>query len=140
MTTHKDYGRAHVVAEASDRAFGFLVAALLGAVAVVPLLSGGALRGTVLALGVLVLFIAWVRPRLLSPLNRLWLQVGLLLHRIVSPVVLAVLLYVVVTPVSLLVRLRNKDPLRLRWDSQAQSYWIPRNRSGAPETSMRNQY
>lgn len=140
MTTHEDFDRAHVVAEASDRAFGFLVATLLGGVAVVPLLSGGALRSSVLALGVLVLFIAWVRPRLLGPLNRLWLHVGLLLHRIVSPVVLAVLLYVVVTPVGLLVRLRNKDPLRLRWDPQAQSYWIPRNRSGPPGTSMRNQF
>jgi hypothetical protein len=140
MATHEDFGRAHVVAEASDRAFGFLVATLLGGVAVVPLFSGGALRSSVLALGVLVLFIAWVRPRFLGPLNRLWLQIGLLLHRIVSPVVLAVLLYVVVTPVSLLVRLRDKDPLRLRWDPQAQSYWIPRNRSGSPETSMRNQF
>ena len=77
--------------------------------------------------------VAWLSPAALAPLNRVWTRFGLLLHRIVSPVVLGVMFFVVVTPMGLVMRALGKDPLRLRFDREARSYWIDRRtaRAGA---------
>jgi Saxitoxin biosynthesis operon protein SxtJ len=83
---------------------------------------------------------AAVRPHLLAPLNRLWLKLGLLLHRVVTPAIMGLLFYLVITPMGLVMRLRGTDFLRLRRDPRAQSYWIVRTPPGpAPET-MKNQF
>ena len=79
-------------------------------------------------------------PKILSPLNRLWFRFGLLLHHIVNPVVMALLFFTTVTPMALIMRLLGKDPLRRKFDPEADSYWIPRQPAGpAPET-MKNQF
>jgi hypothetical protein len=73
-------------------------------------------------------------------LNRLWLRFGLLLNRIVSPIVLGFLFYAVITPTGMIIRRAGRDPLRLQWDANAASYWIERRPPGpAPET-MSNQF
>ena len=83
---------------------------------------------------------ALVRPALLAPLNRLWLRLGLFLHKIITPVVMALIFFTTVLPTGLVMRALGKDPLRLRRDPAAASYWIARNPSGlAPET-MKNQF
>ena len=75
---------------------------------------------------------------MLAPLNRAWLYVGLLLQRVVSPVVLGILFFLTVTPIGLLMRLTGKNPLRLGFDREAQSYWIDRQPPGpAPDTMPR---
>jgi hypothetical protein len=84
--------------------------------------------------------VAILRPTLLRHPNRLWTKLGLLLGKIVSPVALAILFYGVVAPIGMLVRLTGKDPLRLRLDSGAESYWIPRKPPGPPPESMTNQF
>jgi large-conductance mechanosensitive channel len=83
---------------------------------------------------------ASLAPRALKPLNRLWFLFGAFLHKIVSPLVMALLFFVTVTPIAILMRLAGKDPLRLKFDRAAKSYWIERTPPGpAPET-MRNQF
>jgi hypothetical protein len=73
-------------------------------------------------------------------LDRLWLRVGLVLHRVVNPLVLGVMFYGVITPFGLAMRWAGRDPLRKRFDPLAQSYWIERRPPGpAPET-MSNQF
>jgi len=79
-------------------------------------------------------------PRALAPLNRAWTAFGDLLHRIVSPVALGILYYGVVTPTGLLMRLAGKDPLRLRFDPAARSYWIERRPPGPPPESLKDQF
>jgi len=82
-----------------------------------------------------VFAVAMLAPTLLAPLNRLWTRFGLLLHRIVSPVVLGIMFFLVVTPMGLLMRAFGKDPLRLRFEKDLPSYWINRNPPGpAPDT------
>jgi ABC-type sulfate transport system permease subunit len=81
---------------------------------------------------------AWL-PDLLAPLNRLWYRLGLLLGRIVSPVVLGLIFFVLLTPVAWLGRLAGRDELRLRKRS-VQSYWIDRTPPGPAPASFKNQY
>ena len=83
---------------------------------------------------------ALLRPVLLAPLNDIWLRFGLLLHRIVSPIILALLFYGTIVPIGLLMRALDKDPLRLKLDKTAGSYWLPRSDDRPRSESMRQQF
>ena len=111
-------------------------------IALAPLLHrpAGGIRSWSLLVSAGFAALAWLAPRALAPLNRLWAAFGLLLHRLVSPVVLSLLFFCTIAPVGLLMRLFGQDPLRLRRDSSAASYWVRREPPGpAPET-MKNQF
>jgi saxitoxin biosynthesis operon SxtJ-like protein len=137
---HEDLKRQHDVKAGSERGCGFVFAGFFFFLAFWPLVAGGAVRAWSVAVAAAFLAIALLRPALLAPLNRVWLKLGMLLHRVVSPVVLGVLFYLVVAPTGLLMRALGKDPLRLRLDRASDSYWLERRPPGpAPET-MRNQF
>ena len=76
----------------------------------------------------------------LAPLNKWWTKLGVLLYRVVSPIALGLMFYVAVVPVGLLMRVLGKDPLRLRRDPDAASYWIDRTPPGPTPESMKNQF
>ncbi|MEO0035440.1 MAG: hypothetical protein RLZZ501_1463 [Pseudomonadota bacterium] len=123
----------------SNRAFGLVFATVFGVVAALPLRDGG--EPVWWAAGVAAAFalIALIYPRALKPLNFVWFLIGLGLHRVVSPLVMGLLFFVTVTPVGLLMRLSGKDPLRLKRDPTATSYWIERA-PGPAADSMRRQF
>ena len=137
---HEDFGRQHRIGAGSERTLGLVFAAFFLIIGCLPLSHAGAVRGWAIAVAAASLATALLRPSLLAPLNRLWTWVGLLLHRVVSPLVLGALFFLVVTPVGLLMRARGKDPLRLRLDRGADSYWIDRRPPGPAPDSMRNQF
>src|SRR5262249_27247968 len=93
-----DEARAGKVGIGSDRSFGFVMAAFFVLVACLPLLRGGDARPGALPLAGAFAAGAVARPRLLHPLNQAWFRLGLLLHRLVSPLILAVLFFIAVTP------------------------------------------
>lgn len=124
----------------SDRTFGLVFAAFFLVVAALPLLHGGPVREWALIVAAVFAAAALAVPRILAPLNRLWMRFGALLHRIVSPVALGILFYGVVAPTGLLMRLFGKDPLRLKFDREAPSYWIDRVPSGPEPPSLKNQF
>ena len=134
-----DHGESEL-APGSDRGFGLLFAALFAAVGAAAWAGRGVVVAWPFAASGAFMAAALFRPGLLGPLNRAWFRLGLLLSRIVSPVVLAVLFYAVVTPTGLLMRLMGKDPLRLRFDRRAASYWIRRTPPGPVPESMKNQF
>lgn len=140
METHERLTIDEPVAGGSDRGFGFVMAGVFTVIGLFPLLDGAAPRLWALAVAGAALAAALVRAELLAPLHRVWFKLGLLLHRIVSPVVLALLFYGVVTPTGLILRALGKDPLRLRFDRGAASYWIPRKPPGPDAESMKNQF
>ena len=78
-------------------------------------------------------------PSVLHPLNRLWMKLGLLLHRVVNPIVMGLLFYGTILPTGLIMRLRGRDLLRLKREPAADTYWIARTPGPAPE-SMRDQF
>ena len=77
---------------------------------------------------------------MLAPLNRLWLRLGVLLNRIVNPLVMGLIFFTAILPTGLLMRAWGKDPLRLRREPKAASYWIARESSDPPSESMKQQF
>ena len=140
MKTHERLAGDEPVKGGSDRGFGVVFAVVFFAIGLFPLLNGGPPR--VWALGVAGAFLAaaLVRPALLAPFNRVWFKFGLLLQRVVSPLVMAVIYFAVVTPTGLVMRTLGKDTLRLKYDPDARSYWIHRDPTGPERESMKNQF
>jgi hypothetical protein len=84
--------------------------------------------------------VAVLAPAWLAPMNRLWFRFGMLLHHVVNPIVMGVLFFAVILPIALLMRAFGKDPLRLKHDAQASTYWIAREPPGPAPGSMRKQF
>lgn len=138
--THETFTRSENVEGSSNRTFGLVFTALFAIIAVFPLFSGGGIQWWSLALALSFLIVALVFPKVLTPLNRAWTRFGLLLHKIVNPIVLGFLFYVVVTPLGLLMRLFGKDPLRLHWDRRGSTYWIERTPPGPKPETLSDQF
>ena len=137
---HERLTEDHPITGSSDRSFGVVVTVVLTVVGVFPLLNGEPPRWWSLAVAGVMLVVTLVRAELLAPFNRVWFRFGLFLHRIVNPVIMAVIYFAVVTPTGLIMRAVGKDPLRLRRDPNAESYWIHRTPPGPEPESMTNQF
>jgi hypothetical protein len=140
QSTHEAFSREEKIVAGSDRSFGFVMA---GALALVSLLNGwhfGRIWPSTGGLAALFLAAALLRPAILNPLNRIWLKFGLLLHRIVNPVVMALLFYGTVLPTGLVMRAMGKDLLRLKRQPEADSYWIVRQPPGPSPETMKDQF
>jgi hypothetical protein len=137
---HEDLSRDHQVEGSSDRSFGLVFSGVFVIVACWPLFYRELPRWWALVVALVLTAIAILKPALLTHPNRLWTKLGLLLGKIVSPIALGILFFGVVAPIGVLVRLTGKDPLRLKLDSSADSYWIPRKPPGPPPDSMTNQF
>ncbi len=130
-----DHGRE--AAGSSDRSFGLVFAVVFTIVGLWPAVFGdGGLNWWAVAVAGLFLALALLRPALLAPLNRAWTRFGLVLHRIVNPVIMGLIFYLVITPVALAMRLAGRDALRLRKSAAAESYWIDREPPGPAPDSM----
>jgi hypothetical protein len=139
-TTHDVFSRDEDIVAGSDRSFGLLMAAVLAALTLLNAWHVGRVWPWTGGLAALFLAVALLRSSLLHPLNLVWLRFGLLLHSIVNPVVMALLFYGAVWPTGLVMRMMGKDPLRLKPQPDADSYWIARTPPGpAPET-MQDQF
>src|SRR6266852_6093803 len=102
MPTHEDFSRTHQVKASSNRSFGWVFTVVFLIIAVWPLVSGGMVRWWSLCIAAAFAVVTVAAPKLLAVPNRLWMRLGLLLNRIISPVALAFLFYVVVTPMGAL--------------------------------------
>ena len=123
--------------EGSDRVFGVVLGVFFALVALAPLRHGGPPRLWALVLAALLLGIAWVRPILLRGPKRAWLFLGFLIGMVVSPIVLAILFYLVITPIGFLMRAVGKDPLQLRAPSESNTYWRLR---ASEASNMKDQF
>jgi hypothetical protein len=139
-TLHEDLRREDPTSGPSNRRFGLTLGAILALIAVTTMIerSPWAIVWGVLAAA--LIGSALLRPSLLSAPNYAWLKLGLLLHRIVNPVIMAVLFYGTIVPVGLLMRATGKDPLRLKLDRSATSYWLARSEDRPQSESMRQQF
>lgn len=121
------------VAGGSNRSFGFVFAGVFALVSVLPLWRGAEPRYWAAGLSLLLAVISLVRPALLGPANRAWFGVGLVLHRITNPVVMAVVFFVGVTPFAVVARLVNpRLARRMRPDASASTYWMSRDSGVSP--------
>lgn len=119
----------------SDRSFGFVFAAFFAIVALWPLIGGHAPRWWALGVAAVFLLLALIRPEWLRPLNLVWFWIGLLLHKVTTPVIMGLVFITTVVPIGLIRALFKKDPINLKPDKSVQSYWIHRDPPGpAPES------
>ena len=137
---HEDLRRRHTVKRSSNRCFGIVFFSVFGLIAIWPIFHDGAFRIWALTLGLGFLLTALFRPAVLTPLNKAWTAFGLLLHKIVNPVVMGLIFYLTVLPTGLALRILKKDLLHIDWDENADSYWIPRETSVTSLSSMKNQF
>ena len=137
---HEDFTRHEEVGTPSDRRFGFIAAGVFTVLGSLPLLWKGHPRFWALGVAVVFALTAIASPMLLGPVHRLLQRVARLVHAIVSPMALAVIFFLGITPFGVLMRLFGHDPLRRNFEPHQGSYWIRRPLAGpAPET-MRNQF
>jgi hypothetical protein len=113
---------------------------MLSAVTALNAWHSGRLWPWTAGVAVLLLAAALLRPAVLHPLNLAWLKFGLLLHRVVNPVVMALLFYGTIWPTGLVMRMRGKDLLRLKLEPGADSYWIVRKPAGPSPETMSDQF
>ena len=137
---HEDFSREEHVTAGSDRGFGLVFAGFFALVSAFSWWRGHAGWHWTLPLAAVFLVIAYTYPRVLAPLNVVWMKFGLLLHKVVTPLILGLLFFVTITPIGLIMRAFGKDFLRTKMDPGAKSYWIERAPPGPPPQSMKNQF
>lgn len=135
--SHENYERREKTKISSEKNFGFTFSAVFLILAVGPVFFGHPFRPWALGVSLAFFSLALGRPFWLRLPNRLWAQLGLLLNKIVSPLVLALLFFAAFLPTGLLLKLAGKDILSLKLDKNRRSYWI---NSDADSTSMRDQF
>ena len=133
-------GYGETFQRSSDRAFGLVFTVFWSIVAVAPLRKGGSIRTWAVILAAAFLVCVLIRPTVLAPLNRLWQRFAGLLQTFTNTIVMTILYFSTVVPFGLIMRLMNRDVLRLKWDRACASYWIPRNPPGPQPESMKDQF
>ena len=126
----------------SNRVFGWLMAIVSALVAAFTWRHGyaGWLWITTTVIAIVFAITATLAPARLQPLNRFWMAFGHLLGRIVSPAIMALIYFGVVTPIALIARARGVDPMRRKYDPDAKSYWIERDPPGPDPMTMERQF
>ena len=120
----------------SNKNFGivfFIVFLLIG---IYPFLNGNDFRVWSLLISVIFLILGLINSKILTPLNKLWFKFGLFLGKIVSPLVMGFIFFIVVTPTGIIMRLMRKDLLNLKFN-QKKTYWIDKT---GPKSKMKNQF
>ena len=120
----------------SNRSFGIVFFIVFLLIALYPLLKGNDLRIWSLVISFIFLVLGLINSKILTPLNRLWFKFGLLLGRFISPLIMGIIFFVVVTPIGIIMRLLKKDLLNLKYNKK-ETYWI--DKSG-PKSKMKNQF
>lgn len=135
--SHENYDRVEKIKISSEKNFGLTLGIIFSLLGLLPLIAGHPIRIWWLVLGAAFLVPAFVKPELLKLPNQYWAKLGLLLNKIVSPVILFVLFFLVFFPMGVLLRVFKKDILNLKIDKSKKSYWI---QSESAPTNMVDQF
>jgi hypothetical protein len=144
---HEDFSRKEEVKGSSDRGFGLTVGGVLLAIAVVRTLlhmwdgtAAGWLELALGGIGVALIGFGLIASARLAPLNRAWTKLGLILFKVVNPVVLGLIYLTTIVPIGLLMRATGRDLLSLKFDRRAKSYWVVREPPGPEPATMIQQF
>ena len=120
----------------SNRSFGIVFFIVFLVISLYPLLHGENIRVWSLIISIIFLVLGLLNSKLLNPLNKIWFKFGLLLGKIISPIVMGIIFFLVVTPIALFMRLLKKDLLNLKFNKK-NTYWIEKS---GPKSKMENQF
>ena len=113
----------------SNRSFGLLFFVVFLIVSLLPLTSVGSIRIWSAIISAVFLILGLINSRLLTPLNVLWFKFGMILGAIISPIVMGIVFFLVVTPTGFILRIMGKDLLNKKYDKEKETYWIKRDTS-----------
>ena len=121
----------------SNRSFGLVFFVVFLIIALWPLKSGEEFRLWSLVLSIIFFILGVLNSKLLTPLNRLWIKVGFFLGTFVTPIVMGIVYFLVVTPTGLFMRLLGKNLLKTSKEKLTSTYWVKRNKQ---QSSMKKQF
>ena len=120
----------------SNKSFGIVFFVVFLLIAIYPLTHGGDIRIWSGMISFIFLILGLLNSSILTPLNKYWFKFGIFLGKIISPMIMGIIFFLVVTPTGLIMRLLGKDILNLKYNKN-QSYWIEKN---GPKSKMKNQF
>ena len=120
----------------SNRSFGIVFFTVFLLIALYPLMFSGEVRLWSLIISFTFLVLGLLNSKILYPLNKLWFNFGIFLGKLISPLIMGLIFFLVVTPIGLILRLLGKDVLNLKYNKN-RSYWIKKN---GPKSKMKNQF
>jgi len=120
----------------SNKSFGIVFFIVFLIIALYPMIKDGDIRLWSLILSLIFLILGLINSIILTPLNRLWFKFGIFLGKIVSPIILGIIFFLVVTPTGFLLRLFGKDVINLKYNNN-NSYWIKKT---GPKSKMKDQF
>ena len=120
----------------SNKSFGIVFFLVFLLIAIYPMINSGEPRLWSLGISAIFLILGLLNSKILNPLNKIWFKFGILLGKIISPLVMVIIFFIVVTPIGLLMRILKKDLLNLKFQN-TDSYWIEKIE---PKSKMKNQF
>ena len=120
----------------SNRSFGIVFFIVFLLIAIYPLVNQGEIRVWSILISLLFLILGIINSKILTPLNKVWFKFGIFLGKIISPIVMGLIFFLVVTPIAFLMRMLKKDLLNLKFNKNS-SYWIEKT---DPKSTMKNQF
>ena len=120
----------------SNKSFGIVFFIVFLLVAIYPLINNSEIRIWSLITAVIFLILGLTNSKVLTPLNKLWFKFGLLIGKIVSPLIMGIIFFLVVTPTAFIMRMIGKDLLNLKFNDK-KTYWIEKK---GPKSKMKNQF
>ena len=120
----------------SNKSFGIVFFIVFFLIAIYPLINNQDVRLWFLLISFIFLILGLINSKILNPLNKLWFKFGIFLGKIVSPIVMGIIFFFVVTPTGIIMRFLGKDLLNLKYNNN-KSYWIEKT---GPKSKMRNQF
>ncbi len=120
----------------SNKSFGIVFFVVFLLIGIYPILNDNNPRLWSLILSIIFLILGIMNSKILTPLNLIWFKFGILLGNIVSPLIMSIIFFFVVTPIGFLMRVLKKDLLNLKFNKD-KTYWIEKN---SPKSKMKNQF
>ena len=120
----------------SNKSFGIVFFIVFFLVSIYPLLYSNDLRLWSLFISFIFLILGLMNSKILTPLNRIWFKFGIILGNILSPIIMGIIFFLVVTPIGLIMRILRKDILNLKFNKN-DSYWVDKQ---GPKSMMKNQF
>ena len=120
----------------SNKSFGIVFFVVFLLISLYPLTNVGEIKLWSLIISFIFLILGLLNSKILAPLNKIWFKFGILLGKIVSPLIMGAIFFLVVTPIGIILRLMGKDVLNLKYNKN-KSYWIE---NSSPKSKMKNQF
>ena len=120
----------------SNRSFGIIFFVVFLLIAFYPLILGFEIRIWSILISLIFLILGLLNSNILTPLNKIWFKFGILLGKIITPIVMGIIFFLIVTPIAIIMRILQKDLLNLKYNKK-KSYWIEKD---GPKSKMKNQF